>query len=120
ANQFLEVHEKDVIDRNQPGQYALDTNSLFTDVTSNMNVHYRHNEMDFIDFNVQRLLPHKLSEYGPGIAAGDIDGNGYDDLCIGGTGDFPVKFLLQQSNGKFIEKNLPFVGDMIQEVRRTK
>src|SRR5207237_1220194 len=45
ANQFLEVHEKDVTDRNQAAQYALDTNSLFTDVTLNMNVHYRHNEM---------------------------------------------------------------------------
>ncbi|HEY6978281.1 MAG TPA: VCBS repeat-containing protein [Chitinophagaceae bacterium] len=109
ANQVLEVSEKNAADPTQSHQNTVDTNSLFTDVTLNMNVRYRHSEMDFIDFNIQRLLPHKLSEYGPGIAAGDIDGNGYDDLCIGGTGDFPVKFLLQQPNGKFIEKNLPFV-----------
>jgi hypothetical protein len=109
ANQVLEVYEKNAVDPIHLNQYILDTNSLFTDVTSNMNVHYRHNAMDFIDFNIQRLLPHKLSEYEPGVAAGDIDGNGYDDLCIGGTGDFPVKFLFQQPNGKFVEKSLPFV-----------
>ena len=110
ANQTIEVQEKDAASLNQTNQQnTLDTNSLFTEVISNVDVHYRHSEMDFIDFNMQRLLPHKLSEYGPGIAAGDIDGNGYDDLCIGGTGDLPVKFLLQQSNGKFVEKSLPFV-----------
>jgi len=107
ANQVLEVYEKNAVDPTHLNQYI--TNSLFTDVTSNMNVHYRHTAMDFIDFNIQRLLPHKLSEYEPGVAAGDIDGNGYDDLCIGGTGDFPVKFLFQQPNGKFVEKSLPFV-----------
>jgi hypothetical protein len=110
VNQVLEVKEKDAVNPTQTN-LSLDTNSLFTDVTSNLGVHYRHTEMDFIDFNIQRLLPHKLSEYGPGIAAGDIDGNGYDDLCIGGTDDLPVKFLFQQSNGKFIEKSLPFVTE---------
>ncbi|MEO6221116.1 MAG: VCBS repeat-containing protein, partial [Ginsengibacter sp.] len=103
-----QVNEKDAVEMQWP-RLISDATSLFTDVTNKLDIHYRHNEMDFIDFNIQRLLPHKFSEYGPGIAAGDVDGNGLDDLCIGGTGDLPVKFLLQQTNGKFIEKPLPFL-----------
>ena len=65
--------------------------------------------MDYIDFNVERLLPHKLSQYGPGLAAGDIDGNGLDDIYIGGTGDYPGKFFLQQKDGKFLTKEIQFL-----------
>ena len=36
------------------------------------------------DFKVERLLPNRLSLNGPGIAVGDVDGNGLDDLFIGG------------------------------------
>ena len=81
--------------------------NVFTDVTSLLGIDYRHQETDFIDFNEQRLLPHKLSQYGPGLAAGDIDGNGLDDMIIGGTGDFNTTLFLQQPDGKFLSKPLP-------------
>lgn len=80
---------------------------LFSDVTKASGINYIHREFDYIDFNEQRLLLHKLSQYGPGLAAGDIDGNGLDDLFIGGTGNYQGKFLLQQSNGSFSMKDLP-------------
>ncbi|HEU5164598.1 MAG TPA: VCBS repeat-containing protein [Chitinophagaceae bacterium] len=82
-------------------------NSLFTDFTNMSGINYQHQETDIIDFDKERLIPHKLSQYGPGLAAGDIDGNGLDDICIGGPADFPGKFLLQQTNGKFIMKDMP-------------
>jgi hypothetical protein len=85
-------------------------NTLFRDITGSAGVRYTHQETDFIDFDRERLLPHKLSQYGPGLAAGDVDGNGFDDIYIGGTGNFPGKFFLQQSNGKFVKKDLPPVN----------
>lgn len=84
----------------------VSTSSLFTNVSPNLGVNYYHTEPDFIDFNIQRLLPHKLSEYGPALASGDIDKNGLDDVVISGNGDTPPTLLLQQKNGKFLAKQL--------------
>jgi hypothetical protein len=82
------------------------TNTLFTDITDSINIPYKQEELDFSDFNIQKLLPHKLSEYGPGMAVSDVDGNGLDDIAIGGSYSYSAKILLQQVNGKFIIKDL--------------
>ncbi|MEO5892159.1 MAG: VCBS repeat-containing protein [Ferruginibacter sp.] len=92
------------------------TTNLFTDITAASGVDYINRDPDYIDFNEQRLLPHKLSAYGPALASGDIDGNGLDDIIISGTGDYPANILFQQSDGKFITKSLPFI--IGKDVRR--
>ncbi|HTE25888.1 VCBS repeat-containing protein [Flavitalea sp.] len=83
--------------------------TLFADITASVDIRYRHEETDVIDFDVERLLPHKLSQYGPGIAAGDIDGNGTDDMIIGGNNIIQPTLLLQQTDGKFISRTLPYL-----------
>ena len=84
---------------------AIATNALFKEVTKEKGVTYRHHDYDFIDFNYQHLLPHKLSEYCPALAAGDVDGNGLDDLIIGGNGVYHTHILLQQRDGRFLQKD---------------
>ncbi|HVB03024.1 MAG TPA: VCBS repeat-containing protein [Chitinophagaceae bacterium] len=79
---------------------------LFTDVTDALHVHYVQQELDFVDFAIQKLLPHKLSQYGPALAVGDVDGNGTDDIFIGGSFNHKGKFLLQGKDGQFKEKDL--------------
>ena len=88
------------------GPGAVAVNNLFTDVTTSLGINHVNKEPDFIDFNEQRLLPHKLSEYGPALASGDIDGNGLDDIIVSGSGDFAPVTYLQQTNGKFIKKEI--------------
>jgi hypothetical protein len=80
--------------------------SMFKEVTRSVGVTYKHQEDDYVDFNNQKLLPHKLSEYSPAIAVGDVDGNGYDDMVVGGTSKYPAQLLLQQPDGKFIQRDL--------------
>ncbi|WP_431215871.1 ASPIC/UnbV domain-containing protein [Puia sp. P3] len=69
-------------------------------------IHYEDSQRDFIDFNIQKLLPHKLSEYGPAMAAGDVNGDGLDDIFIGGDGPNPTILLEQQRDGTFVNRNV--------------
>ena len=75
--------------------------TLFKAVTHTAGINYRHYQRDFIDFDIQHSLLHKLSTYCPALASGDLDGNGFDDIVIGGNSVHPAKVLLQQADGKF-------------------
>ena len=85
--------------------------SLFREVTSSLNISYVDKEEDFVDFNIQKLIPHKLSEYGPAIAAGDIDRNGLDDIILGGSSQNSAQIFLQKSNGTFTQE--PLLHDVV-------
>jgi hypothetical protein len=78
----------------------------FQPVADSIGMYYRDSKRDFIDFNIQKLLPHKFSEYGPALAAGDVNGDGLDDLVIGGSASSPTTILLQQKDGRFVNKYL--------------
>jgi hypothetical protein len=107
TNQTLVV---DIKNANLPDSWTpevLAKDALFTDISTGAGINYVHQEKDFIDFDRERLIPHKMSQFGPGLATADVDGNGLDDIFIGGSSNFPGKFLLQQADGKFIVKELP-------------
>ncbi|MBP6795874.1 MAG: CRTAC1 family protein, partial [Saprospiraceae bacterium] len=50
--------------------------TLFSDVTEFIGLDYTHKENVFTDFKVQPLLPVMHSRNGPGIATGDVNGDG--------------------------------------------
>ena len=66
---------------------------------------FQHKEIDFIDFDVQPLIPHKFSQYGPSLTVSDVDNNGEFDLFIGGPYTQNGTLFLQE-NGKFTGKQL--------------
>lgn len=81
--------------------------TLLKDVTADLGIAYRHEETDIIDFNLQKTLLHKLTEYGPALATGDVNGDGLVDMVVGGSSKYATEVLLQQPNGHFILKPLP-------------
>ena len=104
ANQLLVADIKNAVFIHDPA--TPKTAPVFKEVTKSVNINYVHQEADQIDFNVQKLLPHKLSQYGPALAVADIDGNGTDDIFIGGSTRSPGVFLLQGKNGKFTQRSI--------------
>ena len=86
---------------------------LFVECAAAKGLRYKHEEIDFIDFKVQPLLPHKHSQNGPGIAVGDINGDGLEDTFIGGSADYYGHFFIQNKNGTF--RTQPHVVDSMYE-----
>jgi hypothetical protein len=64
----------------------------------------RHKENNFIDFHSERLIPNMLSAEGPKIAIGDINGDGLQDVIVGGAKNDYTKLFVQNNLGKLIEK----------------
>ncbi len=77
--------------------------SHFEDITHKVGLAYKHEENNFDDFRYQVLLPHKISQYGPALAVGDIDNDGLDDFYIGGANRSSGKMFRQNSDGTFSE-----------------
>lgn len=106
ADQVLKINVSDARDSYSFDNEVLVNNNLFTEITNSVNINYKQQEKDFIDFNIQKLLPHKFSEYGPALAVGDIDGNGLDDIVSGGSFSFSAQVFLQQPDGLFVQKSV--------------
>ena len=68
------------------------------------NVFEKHTEDDYVDFYYERNLPEMLSREGPHLAKGDVNGDGLEDIYIGGAKDQAGQLYLQNSNGKFVKK----------------
>ncbi|MFN7530607.1 MAG: FG-GAP-like repeat-containing protein [Gemmatimonas sp.] len=64
-----------------------------------------HLENDFLDYNREPLMPHVVSAEGPALAVGDVNGDGRDDLYVGGAKWQRGTLLLQQRTGRFAESS---------------
>ena len=69
---------------------------------------YRHTEnTNFVDYNRDPLLKQMYSREGPALAVGDINGDGLDDVYLGGAANQPKALFFQQKTGSFSEKIIP-------------
>jgi len=106
ADQVLQVKMADAKESFTWLTNHLVTPTLFKELTKTAGINYNHIDYDFNDFNIQTTLPHKLTEFCPALATGDVDGNGFDDMLIGGNSNNRATLFLQQANGRFKQRGL--------------
>ena len=72
-------------------------------------IDHKHEENIYNDYVKEVLLPHENSRLGPGIASGDINGDGFEDFVIGGAKDQKTAMFFQTPDGSFkkIDKVFP-------------
>ncbi|HEX9511626.1 MAG TPA: VCBS repeat-containing protein [Puia sp.] len=117
ADQTLEVKEEDLpaagtrdsvaaAPGNQPpaspNQPAVPARKIFSDITASSGLNFRHHEDDFVDFKDEVLLPYQLSRQGPALAKADVNGDGLEDIFLGGAIGQAGQLYLQTKDGRFI------------------
>jgi len=113
ADQVLTLEEKNSVTFKKKNK---DLNPIFTEVNNDAGIEHRHIENDHDDYATEILLPHKLSQFGPALAVGDINNDNREDVFIGGAKGQAGKLFIQKENGTFYSSNdQPFSQDLEQE-----
>jgi hypothetical protein len=99
VNKTLTLFEKDAqtVVKKEP----IITQKIFT--KNSNTIQFVHKENNYIDFNVDRLLPFMRSAEGPKMAVADVNNDGTEDLFIGGSKN-NIASLFIQKNTTFIKK----------------
>jgi enediyne biosynthesis protein E4 len=109
TNQRLTLNQKDA---HGFFDYSIfhKTEALFKSVSNEIGLPYKHVENRFIEFNREALLPHMLSSEGPAVAVGDLNGDGLDDIFLGGAKWKRAHVYLQSANNRLMEISQPEIA----------
>ena len=95
------INKKYVIEYDKSTKQKLINNPINTVTLFTLNDYKfdKHTENEFVDFYQERNVPLMLSKEGPKAAVADINGDGLDDVFIGGAKNQAGQLYFQTSNG---------------------
>ena len=118
SNQKLTLDIKDA-----SGNFYTDTNDAnrkpdhpFFKLIVDEDLDYQHIENTYHDIHREYLIPRLISTEGPGMAIGDVNNDGLDDIFFTNAQGNPAKMLFQKYDGTFVSQNKEvFLRDSIFE-----
>lgn len=115
ANQILKIDQKSEGNDCHAVNLILKP-ALFERVNQISGLDFIHKENDFSDFDRDKLLFQMLSNEGPHMSVGDVNGDNLDDIFICGAKDSPGVLFVQDKQGHFRRTNESlFDADKISE-----
>ena len=99
ANQFLTIKHKEASEVLTKESSELPLLKQINN--SDLDINYVHQENDFDEYKDEILLPHNISQNGPFSTIADVNGDGFEDLFIGGALNQAGVLYFQMSDGKF-------------------
>ncbi len=74
---------------------------IFAPMDSASGLAYRHEPPTLNDYTIQLFMPYMISRQGPPLAVADVNGDGLDDVFVGGVARATRQLFLQHANGRF-------------------
>lgn len=87
----------------------------FTLVENNLGLDFEHIEDNYTDFNREKLIPYQISDRGPALAIGDLNGDDKEDVFLGGSKYEPSQIYIQQDSSFVSQKFDSIQKDSIRE-----
>ena len=112
ADRTIELNYKDAVPADQK---EIIRDPDFKDITDESGIRFIHREDGYDDYEYELLLPHKNSRMGPGLASGDVNGDGLEDFFIGNAANSSGIMYLQTEEGSFTEIPGPWISDSLFE-----
>lgn len=97
TNQTLKLDQKDGVPLSGIQQTEMVNNPVFEPAIGV--VDFVHIENDFVDFDRDHLIYHMVSTEGPRMSKGDVNGDGLEDIYIGGAKDQSGALYIHMSDG---------------------
>ncbi|MEL6968670.1 MAG: VCBS repeat-containing protein [Bacteroidota bacterium] len=89
---------------------------IFKSYTNESQLKYRHQENVYDDYEDEVLIPHRMSTLGPAAAAADVNGDGLDDMYLGGAAGTAGQLFLQQADQTIVPApSQPWAADAASE-----